>query len=184
LLHIKRLEAEAARCHEEHGGFADSSATISTPVDDQGVDIESGTTSEEEPDIERLWVPAKLKHLVVSTHLRGAIYSCAHGTAQLEDNNDELQLSGPFAIFRLEPKIPGRISRFPQIFENPELRYVLFLDGIDESQINPNLDWSRHLPSEVPITRKEHDRYRIHNIIIFILRSSCQAARLVVPVSY
>jgi hypothetical protein len=109
---------------------------------------------------------------------RSSLYGNAHHITQFEENHDELQLTNNFAIFRLEPKLPGRDSRFPQIFENPDLRYVLFLDGIDESQINPNLDWARHLPAEVPITRKEHDRYiyDFHNTII-LLRSRRQIAR-------
>jgi hypothetical protein len=69
LLHIKRLEADIARCHEEHGGFGDSSAMSSMPSDDQGQDIESESSSEEEADIEKLWVPTKNKHLVVSMQL-------------------------------------------------------------------------------------------------------------------
>jgi hypothetical protein len=77
---------------------------------------------------------------------------------QLGDN--ELQLYGPTSIFRLAPRSPERLA-FNE--ENEESA-----NGIADayralSQNNPSLDaeldWSRHLPQGVPLTRSEHDRY-------------------------
>jgi hypothetical protein len=36
--------------------------------------------------------------------------------------------------------------------------YVLLIDGVDEAACDLNLDWSRHLPKEVHIDRREHDK--------------------------
>jgi hypothetical protein len=33
------------------------------------------------------------------------------------------------------------------------------VDGNDGTYINPNFNWSRHLPPEVRLSRREHDRY-------------------------
>ena len=44
------------------------------------------------------------------------------------------------------------------IMENPDDRYVLLLDGVDDSHYNPDLDWARYLPKAVPLDRRGHDR--------------------------
>ncbi|KAJ7481445.1 hypothetical protein FB451DRAFT_990665, partial [Mycena latifolia] len=36
--------------------------------------------------------------------------------------------------------------------------YVLLVDGVDASGYDPDFDWARHLPPEVPLSRKEHDK--------------------------
>ncbi|KAJ7291251.1 hypothetical protein C8J57DRAFT_212743 [Mycena rebaudengoi] len=36
--------------------------------------------------------------------------------------------------------------------------YVSTVDGVDETACDLNLDWSRHLPTEIPLDRKEHDK--------------------------
>lgn len=54
---------------------------------------------------------------------------------------------------------PPAVSRLWTISENPDECYTLLVDGADESHFNPNFDWSRHLPSEVHIDRREHDRH-------------------------
>jgi hypothetical protein len=38
------------------------------------------------------------------------------------------------------------------------MAHELQLDGVDTSHVNFDFDWSRHLPSEVPLTRGEHDK--------------------------
>jgi len=35
---------------------------------------------------------------------------------------------------------------------------VLLVDGVDESNYNPDFDWSRHLPPEIFLERREHDK--------------------------
>lgn len=64
-------------------------------------------------------------------------------------------------MFRFAPEIPISISssgsRFPD--ENPQARYLLLVEGVDETYYNPDFDWSRYLPGAVPLSRSEHDRY-------------------------
>lgn len=50
------------------------------------------------------------------------------------------------------------MSRFPEIIENHKQCYVLMVEGGDQSHYNPNFDWSRYLPTAVPLDRREHDR--------------------------
>lgn len=70
-------------------------------------------------------------------------------------------MHGNTAVFRFAPEIPISIpasgSRFPD--ENPQARYLLLVEGTDEAHYNPDLDWSRYLPSAVLLSRNEHDRY-------------------------
>lgn len=49
-------------------------------------------------------------------------------------------------------------SRFPALAQNPADTYVLQVDGVDPSHCNPALDWSRHLPSTIPLDRPSHDK--------------------------
>ncbi|KAJ7291285.1 hypothetical protein C8J57DRAFT_213548 [Mycena rebaudengoi] len=44
------------------------------------------------------------------------------------------------------------------IDDNVNASYVLLIDGVDEAACDLNLDWSRHLPKEVHIDRREHDK--------------------------
>ena len=50
-------------------------------------------------------------------------------------------------------------SRFPAVAENPDETYVLIVDGAQQSHCSPDLDWSRHLPSNVKLDRQTHDRF-------------------------
>ena len=73
---------------------------------------------------------------------------------QLGDN--ELELYGPTSIFRLAPRSPERRTFSDEISNGSTDAYRLL------SQVNPvldaEIDWARHLPQEVPLTRVEHDR--------------------------
>ncbi|KAJ7036727.1 hypothetical protein C8F04DRAFT_1394007 [Mycena alexandri] len=42
--------------------------------------------------------------------------------------------------------------------ERPSTSYILLVNGIEESQSHPYIDWSRYLPTEVTLTRNEHDK--------------------------
>ncbi|KAF7360510.1 Zn(2)-C6 fungal-type domain-containing protein [Mycena venus] len=48
--------------------------------------------------------------------------------------------------------------RVQEVVENPNASYVLQVEGIDISQSHPEIDWSRHLPPEVILERREHDK--------------------------
>ncbi|KAJ7628379.1 hypothetical protein FB45DRAFT_918143 [Roridomyces roridus] len=46
----------------------------------------------------------------------------------------------------------------PEPLEYTTASYVLLVDGVNPDEASPEIDWSRHLPPEVPLDRKEHDR--------------------------
>ncbi|KAJ6463947.1 hypothetical protein C8R45DRAFT_1024684 [Mycena sanguinolenta] len=54
-------------------------------------------------------------------------------------------------------KPPSEVSR-PPVVANPNASYVLQLDGVDISKTHPDIDWARHLPREVALDRREHDK--------------------------
>ncbi|KAJ7747438.1 hypothetical protein DFH07DRAFT_747798 [Mycena maculata] len=74
---------------------------------------------------------------------------------QLEES--DLLLHGITAPFRFASNPPGS-SPFPEIVQNPTASYILMVDGVDGTHPNPDVDWSRYLPSQVPLDRHEHDR--------------------------
>ncbi|KAJ3560388.1 hypothetical protein NP233_g10873 [Leucocoprinus birnbaumii] len=72
-----------------------------------------------------------------------------------------LLLHGGTAPFRyISEPMPPRpsISRLWAVTENPAETYTLLVDGTDEGHFNPHFDWSRHLPTEVHLDRREHDK--------------------------
>ncbi|KAF9497538.1 hypothetical protein BDN71DRAFT_1387474, partial [Pleurotus eryngii] len=77
-------------------------------------------------------------------------------TSNLVLEDRDLLFHGTTSIFR--HSTPQRISRFPEIIENHKQCYVLMVEGGDKSHYNPNFDWSRYLPTAVPLDRREHDR--------------------------
>ncbi|KAJ6616846.1 hypothetical protein B0H10DRAFT_2035936 [Mycena sp. CBHHK59/15] len=80
-------------------------------------------------------------------------------TENLKLEDRDLLLHGITAPFRFATTKPNnRISRFPEIVENPDASCVLMVEGVDEVHYNPDFDWSRHLPSQVPLDRREHDK--------------------------
>ena len=79
---------------------------------------------------------------------------------QLEENG-LVRHHGPTAVFRFENIEPPRAavpSRFPALAKNPDATYVLLTDGVPDDHYNPDFDWSRHLPSVVPLNRRSHDK--------------------------
>jgi len=66
---------------------------------------------------------------------------------------------GNTAPFRFDHSVPPTlISRFPALAENLDATYVLLVDEAAEEHYNPDFDWSRHLPSAVPLDRRSHDK--------------------------
>jgi hypothetical protein len=74
--------------------------------------------------------------------------------SQLGDN--ELQLYGPTSIFRLAPRTPDRPT-----FEESANGSADAYRSLSQENPDPDseLDWARHLPQDVPLTRPEHNRY-------------------------
>ncbi|KAJ7747455.1 hypothetical protein DFH07DRAFT_1062746 [Mycena maculata] len=78
-------------------------------------------------------------------------------TENLKLEDRDLLLHGITAPFRFVTK-PAGASQFPEIVQNPAASYILMIDGVDGTHLNPDVDWSRYLPSQVPLDRREHDR--------------------------
>lgn len=75
---------------------------------------------------------------------------------KLEDDN--FRLYGPTSIFRLAPRRPERVALLADIATISNETYVLQVDGVDDSYCDPHFEFYRHLPQEVPLTRREHDK--------------------------
>ncbi|KAF8208173.1 fungal-specific transcription factor domain-containing protein [Mycena galopus ATCC 62051] len=78
---------------------------------------------------------------------------------KLDDSLGNLILHGVTSSpFRFGNKPANEVSRIPEVVENPDASYVLQVDGVDICQTHPDIDWSRHLPPEVALDRREHDK--------------------------
>jgi hypothetical protein len=64
-----------------------------------------------------------------------------------------------YVLIKVEPFTQP--PRFPALAENPNDTYVLSVDGVqpETSHYNPALDWSRYLPSDIPLDRPTHDKF-------------------------
>ncbi|KAK6974960.1 Zn(2)-C6 fungal-type domain-containing protein [Favolaschia claudopus] len=76
---------------------------------------------------------------------------------RLKLDDGHLLLHGITAPFRFSDKINNRSSRIASPHGGSTLSYVLQLDADDSSNC-PEVDWARHLPSEVNLDKKEHDK--------------------------
>ncbi|KAJ6565451.1 hypothetical protein DFH09DRAFT_919459 [Mycena vulgaris] len=65
---------------------------------------------------------------------------------------------GITAPMRFSTKSTKERLPIPDDVENPDASYVLLVDGVDAVGYDPDFDWSRHLPPEVPLKRREHDK--------------------------
>ncbi|KAJ6510854.1 fungal-specific transcription factor domain-containing protein [Mycena sanguinolenta] len=74
---------------------------------------------------------------------------------QLNDSSNGPLLHGAF--FRVENGFQTQVPKLPEVSDNTAT-YVLQVEGVDMSQTHPDIEWSRHLPPEVAMTRREHDR--------------------------
>jgi len=95
------------------------------------------------------------RNVFLTTDLDENIYLPAKHLV-LEDY--DFRLYGPTSIFRLSPKKPQRVSRLSDIAATPSESYTLLADGIDESSCDLSIDFSRYLPRDIYLPRREHDR--------------------------
>lgn len=65
---------------------------------------------------------------------------------------------GNAAPFRFANALPKHVSIIPDVELDLSARYMLMVEGADQTHYNPDFDWSRYLPSQVPLKREEHDR--------------------------
>jgi hypothetical protein len=59
---------------------------------------------------------------------------------------------------RFGTRLPPEVTPVAPVVENPNRSYVLLVDGVDTTGYDPDFDWSRYLPCEVPLKRREHDK--------------------------
>ncbi|KAK0205282.1 fungal-specific transcription factor domain-containing protein [Desarmillaria ectypa] len=133
--YCETLESMIDKCNKDHGGLSSGDRAtyleLRPSPEYQEVEIdESGNSSQE---------------LVAATE-----------NLKLEDR--DLVIYGNVAPFHFAPVPAQRTSRFPEIIADPHAHYVLWLDGVSSSHINPSFDWSRHLPADLFLTRHEHDK--------------------------
>ncbi|KAJ7028673.1 hypothetical protein C8F04DRAFT_50712 [Mycena alexandri] len=75
---------------------------------------------------------------------------------------------GITAPFRFLGRLPNEVSQTTEVID-PNASYILLVDGVDESQAHPDIDWSRHLPSGVLLDRKEHDKVLSTSFKFFLM---------------
>lgn len=131
------LESMLEQCRREHGGGANFEYKQLRPTSSTLPDYFEPEEHREdaEPDI--------VQELAMSTE-----------NLKLEDRN--LVVYGNVAPFRFA-EVPDQGSRFNRIMDNPNAQYVLLVDGASDDY-NTNLDWSKYLPKNVPLDRREHDK--------------------------
>ncbi|KAF5384224.1 hypothetical protein D9615_003446 [Tricholomella constricta] len=148
--YVNLLESVLEKCRREHGGVSDNGQSYLQfrPRDADGMilpdefDVDGNDNddrsigNEDQVFSQELCLPTR--------------------NLKLEEGN--LLLHGNTAIFRFAPEAstPQVLSRFPLNSQAP--RYVLLVEGFDEQNYNPDFDWSRYLPTSVPLDRKEHDK--------------------------
>ncbi|KAG5644488.1 hypothetical protein DXG03_008315 [Asterophora parasitica] len=143
--YVNLLESVLEKCRREHGGISDNGQSYLQfrPRDADGMILpDEFDVDNDEPGNE---------DQVFSQEL------CLP-TRNLKLDEGNLLLHGNTAVFRFapEPSTPQVLSRFPLNSQAP--RYVLLVEGIEEQNYNLDFDWSRYLPTSVPLDRKEHDK--------------------------
>jgi hypothetical protein len=125
------------------------------PQDEFAMDMEEDEASEsDDPLLNR-----RFKGLTVNDSGQADSVVIAH-VFQIDEGGNILH-HGDTAPFRFRAERSTLPSRFPAILEDPHEMYVLMVDAESEVHYNPHFDWSRHLPSAVPLDRRSHDRYGV-----------------------
>ncbi|KAJ4001976.1 hypothetical protein F5050DRAFT_1559716, partial [Lentinula boryana] len=172
------LESMLQKCQREHGGtFRDGQSYLQFRPKDYGdekmeyEEIEEESSSDGDDMTAEICVSAQ--SLTVSRF--------AHGVQCQLDERD-LVLYGNAAPFRFANTVttlPKHISIIPDLETDFGARYMLLVDGADQSYYDLKFDWSRYLPSQVPLDRKEHDR--ILDLLFKFFTSWCMR---IVPVLF
>ncbi|KAJ7628398.1 hypothetical protein FB45DRAFT_918185 [Roridomyces roridus] len=78
---------------------------------------------------------------------------------KLNENLGALMLHGLTSPWHFTDKLPREvISTKPPVENSLNTAYVLWVNDINASESDLRIDWSRHLPPEVPLDRREHDK--------------------------
>ncbi|KAG6887908.1 hypothetical protein C0992_010284 [Termitomyces sp. T32_za158] len=144
--YVNLLESMLEKCRREHGGGKDNGESYLQfrPRDAEGIILPDEVDVEENDDPrddDRLFS----QELCLPTR-----------NLKLDEGN--LLLHGNTAVFRFAPELPisTSTSRFPPNPKSP--RFALLVNSLDDKNYNPDFDWSRYLPTSVPLDRKEHDK--------------------------
>ncbi|KAJ3790104.1 fungal-specific transcription factor domain-containing protein [Lentinula aff. detonsa] len=162
------LESMLQKCQREHGGtFRDGQSYLQFRPKDYGdekmeyeeIEGESGSSDGDDMTAE----------------------ICVSAQSLTLDERD-LVLYGNVAPFRFAntaTTLPKHISIIPDVETDFGARYMLLVDGADQTYYDLKFDWSRYLPSQVPLDRKEHDR--ILDLLFKFFTSWCMR---IVPVLF
>ncbi|KAK7024940.1 Zn(2)-C6 fungal-type domain-containing protein [Favolaschia claudopus] len=151
--YIEHLEGLLAKCvcQEESGKFQSRPQRAQSSVEDITSPEEEELGGTELVDSDDEEITAELT--IPTQRLKARI---------LDDRVGNLLLHTVISsITRFDNKPPRQVSRVSEVLVNPwpDATYVLQLDGgVDISQTHPDIDWSRHLPPEVAMDRREHDK--------------------------
>ncbi|KAF8802030.1 hypothetical protein BYT27DRAFT_6777102 [Phlegmacium glaucopus] len=139
--HLESLLAECQQHHQQHRNI---DFRASRPLDPEGLlDVptpdfdftDQGSDDGGDPAVMSICIPTR------SLQVQDGGGTLHHGT------------TAPFRFVEFTPP-----SRFPALAADPDGTYVLLVEGADPSHYNPAFDWSRHLPSAVPLDRRSHDK--------------------------
>ncbi|KAJ3921609.1 hypothetical protein F5877DRAFT_19082, partial [Lentinula edodes] len=91
--------------------------------------------------------------------------------------------AAPFRFANTFCTLPKHVSIIPDVEINLSERYMLLVDGADPTHYDPLFDWSRYLPSQVPLTRQEHDR-RLPRVLDLLFKFFTSWCMRIVPVLF
>lgn len=144
------LESLLEKCRREHGGVSEESMSYLQfrPPDAGNAILENEIPPLHDDGSDANQVEGEDITLEICVPTRNL---------KLEDS--QLVFYGIAAPFRLDqtPAKSRATSRLPDIDDLKKSHVLQITDG-DGSHYDPDFDWSRYLPSAVPLDRKEHDR--------------------------
>ncbi|KAF6746001.1 fungal-specific transcription factor domain-containing protein [Ephemerocybe angulata] len=134
------LLSELTRCQREHDGDSWGSLIRCPGAFDSSLEDLDPTNYDESDDTD---MDAKQPlHGLIAPVQRLALW----------EGGTDLITYGSTSVFRMYP------HETQQSWRHPKDKYDLLLDGGNGSNYDPDFDWSRHLPTTLPLNRREHDK--------------------------
>ncbi|KAJ7764606.1 fungal-specific transcription factor domain-containing protein [Mycena maculata] len=127
--YVDMLEKIIAKCSEEASGY--NGMKVGNDSENDALESDEEITQELTARVQRL---------------------------KLDDNLGALLLHGITSPFQFGNRLPHEVSRLTYVTEKSPASYLLLLEGVEVSGASPDIDWSRYLPPEVKMDRKEHDK--------------------------
>ncbi|KAF9078472.1 hypothetical protein BDP27DRAFT_1207043 [Rhodocollybia butyracea] len=145
------LESMLEKCQKEHGGTsADSQSYLQFRPkdyeDEHGKIVDFGNADDE------------LGHGSDGEDITAEICISAQNLTLDERDLVFYGNAAPFRFANHSVALHNHISIIPDVEIDLGARYMLMVEGADQTHYNPNFDWSRYLPQQVVLDRKEHDR--------------------------